>query len=555
MADLEEIVRKYALQNALAYGGKADAGSVIGKVLGELPEHRARAKEIGELVNGLVEEINGLTTEDQKRRLEELAPELLVRERKERTHELPPLEGAKDKVIMRFAPNPSGPLHIGHSRVAIVNDEYVKRYGGKYINRYEDTDPDRVDPEAYDMIGQDLAWLGIEPDETIYQSDRFDTYYGIAKELIEKEHGYMCTCKLHDWRELKEKGIACEHRDKAVGDQLELWDKMFDGSFGPEEISLVIKTDLKHPNPALRDFVALRIEDTPHPRTGTRFRVYPLMNFSVAVDDHILGLTHVLRGKDHLNNTYRQMYIFDYMGWKKPMYVHYGRVRITGPELKTSAMSAGIAEGKYAGWNDPQLGTIKALERRGIRPEALREYWVRAGISEVDVEFSWDTLFSLNKELIDPVAKRYFFVDKPVPLVIAGADHLEGRAPLHPGNKEMGYRLYSLDRPIKVFVSLDDIRGESRLRLKDLCNVEISGATALYKGNDLSAIKQGYKIIHWVPEDSLQMTVLMPDGERAEGYGEKGLQNESGKIVQLERFGFVRIESATPQITAVFAHR
>lgn len=555
MDDLDEIILKYALQNAIGYNGKANPGSVMGKVLAEKPELKSKANEINQAVQRIIKDVNALTPDQQKNKLAGIAPELLVKVKKERDFHLPELPDVKGEVVMRFAPNPSGPLHIGHSRVVFLTDEYVKRYGGRYINRFEDTDPARVDPQAYDYIKEDLDWLGVKVTETYYQSDRFEIYYKIAKELLDKGDAYVCTCEPSHFRELKEKGEACPHREAPKEEQLRLWDKMFDGSFAPEQASLVLKTDLKDPNPALRDYAILRIEDTPHPRTGTKYRVYPLMNFSVAVDDHLLGLTHVIRGKDHLNNTYRQVYIFDYLGWTKPVYIHHGRVRIVGPELSTSRMSKGIKEGTYTGWNDPQLGTIRALARRGFRPEALREYWIRAALNEVDVEFSWDTFFALNKDIIDPIARRYFFVANPVPVNIEGADHLEGRAPLHPSDKSAGFRTYSLRKPIKVFISLADSESATKIRLKDLCNIDLHKDVADCVGNDISAIKQGYKIIHWVPEDSIPMTVLMPDGTKAVGLGERGLLSEKGNVVQLERFGFVRIESVGPEITAVFSQR
>jgi len=555
MDDLERLVLKYALQNAISYSGKANASAVIGKVFAEKTELKSRAKEIAQIARRVVEEVNRLSPDEQRKKLENIAPELLSKEKKEKEFKLPELNNVRGEVVMRFAPNPSGPLHIGHSRVAFLNDEYVRRYGGRYINRFEDTDPARVDPEAYDFIKEDLEWLGVRITETHYQSDRLEIYYKIAKELLEKGHAYVCTCKPDLWRDLKEKSKPCPHRNSSLEEQMHLWDKLFDGSFSPEEASLMIKTNLNDPNPALRDFPALRIEDTPHPRTGTRYRVYPLMNFSVAVDDHLMGLTHVLRGKDHLNNTYRQKYIFDYLGWPRPEYIHYGRVSIVGPELSTSKMSMGIKEKRYTGWDDVQLGTIRALARRGFRPEALREYWIRAGLNEVDVEFSWDTLYALNKDIVDPEAKRYFFVADPVTLEITGVDRLEGKAPLHPSRPELGFRTYHLETPIKVFVQLNDIKGAGKIRLKDLCNIELIDEKAVYRGNDLSAIKQGYKIIHWAPVDSLPMIVLMPDGSKVIGVGERSLTREVGNIVQLERFGFVRIESADEQIVAAFAHR
>jgi glutamyl-tRNA synthetase len=555
MDSLDDVILKYALQNAVGYGGKANPGSVTGRVLAERPELKSRAKEVNQAVNRIVKEVNSLPPQQQRERLEKIAPELLVREKREREFKLPELSEVKGHVVMRFAPNPSGPLHIGHSRVVFLTDEYVRRYGGRFINRFEDTDPARVDPEAYEFIREDLEWLGVKVTDTYYQSDRFEIYYRLAKELLEKDNAYICTCKPESWRELKEKGAACPHRGLPPEERMKLWDRMFDGSFAQEEASLIVKTNLQDPNPALRDYPALRIEDTPHPRTGTKHRVYPLMNFSVAVDDHLLGLTHVLRGKDHLNNTYRQVYIFDYFGWPKPAYIHYGRVRIVGPELSTSKMSKGIREGAYSGWDDPRLGTVRAIARRGFSPEALREYWVRAGLNEVDVEFSWDTFFSLDKDVIDPIAKRYFFVADPAPLTVEGVDHLDGKAPLHPGDRSAGFRIYSLDKPIKLFISRGDFEAAKKVRLKDLCNVDIDGEQATYVGNDIAAIKQGYKIIHWVSQDAVPMTVLMPDGVDMKGLGEKGLLKERGGVVQLERFGFARIESTGDEIVALFSHR
>ena len=555
MDSLDDTILKYALQNAVGYNGKASPGSVIGRVLAEKPELKSKAKEVNQAIMRIIKEVNALTLEQQKEKLAKIAPELLVKEKKEREFRLPELPEVKGNVVMRFAPNPSGPLHIGHSRVVMLTDEYVKRYGGRFINRFEDTDPARVDPEAYDIIPEDLEWLGAKVTETYFQSDRMETYYDLAKKLLEKGHAYMCCCAPDGWRELKEKGAACPHREAGVEDSMALWDKMFDGSLKPEEASLIVKTDLKDPNPALRDYPILRIEDTAHPRTGTKYRVYPLMNFSVAVDDHLMGLTHVLRGKDHLNNTYRQNYIYDYFGWQRPVFIHYGRVSIVGPELSTSKMSKGIREGIYSGWDDPRLGALRALARRGFRQEALREYWVRAGLNEVDVEFSWETFFSLNKDIIDPIAKRYFFVADPVPLTIEGADHLEGKAPLHPSDKSLGFRTYSLSKPLKVMIPKSDSSPSMKVRLKDLCNIDVENGKARYAGNDISAIKQGYKIIHWVAEGSVPTTVLMPDGTRACGFAEKGLLAERGNVVQLERFGFARIESVDKAIVAVFAHR
>jgi glutamyl-tRNA synthetase len=554
--DIQLVIRKYALQNAVQFEGKATVGSVLGKVMAENPELRPKAKEITTLAKKIVDDINKMSSEDQRKALESESPELLVKESKVREMGLPDLKNVQGEVRMRMAPNPSGPLHVGHSRMGILNDEYVKRYGGICFDRFEDTDPARIDPDGYRTIPEDFAWLGVRIDKTVIQSDRFEIYYDVAKKLLEMGKAYVCTCKPDDWRELKNRKLPCPHREQPLSEQMTRWNKMFDGSYKPEEASLMVKTDLKHPNPAIRDFVGLRIDDTPHPRTGTKYRVYPLMNLAVAIDDHLLDLTHVLRGKDHLNNTYRQMYIYDYFGWKKPEYIHYGRVSIEDAQLSTSKMAKGIREGQYSGWDDPQLGTLRALKRRGLRPEALRRYWVETGIKEVDIQFSWKTLYSFNRELIDGESDRYFFVIDPVKIKIEGAPKLVGRAPLHPEHPERGIRELVVGKDSEVYVEARDLSSEpKRLRLKDLCNIERSGEGWRYAGNDLAVLKEGVQIVHWVPTDSIAAEVLMTDGTTKEGLAEKGIVNAKGRVVQLERFAYARVEETSPFVRCIFTHK
>ncbi len=554
--DTEALIRKYALQNAVQYSGKATVGAVLGKVMAENPGLRQKAKEASALAKKIIDEVNGMSPEEQLKALEISAPELLVKETKKREMGLPDLQGVSGEVRMRLAPNPSGPLHLGHSRMAVLNDEYVKRYGGICYNRFEDTDPARIDPAGYKTIPEDLDWLGIKVDKTIIQSDRFEMYYDIARKLLEMGKAYVCTCKVEDWRELKNKKKPCPHREQPLSEQFVRWDKMFDGSYKPEEASLMIKTDLSHPNPAIRDFVALRIDDTPHPRTGTKYRVYPLMNLAVAVDDHLLDLTHVLRGKDHLNNTFRQEFIYNYFGWKKPVYIHYGRVSIEEAQLKKSVTAKGIKEGAYSGWDDPRLGTLRALRRRGIRPEAIRRYWVETGIKEVDIEFSWKTLYSFNRELIDDGASRFFFVSDPVKIQVEGAKGLVSKAPVHPEHPERGTRDLKVGGESAVYISKDDLASNpKKLRLKDLCNIELDGDHAKYSGNDLAVLKEGVQIVHWAPMDSLVAEVLMPDGTSKKGVVERGVKDALGKVVQFERFAYANVEQVSPTVRCVFTHK
>ncbi len=556
---IEDTITKFALQNAIFFKGKANPKAVVGKILGGFPEYRDKVGEISHLVEGIVNDVNSMDLASQISRLEKMDSSLLVKEKKERTYHLPDLENAEDgNVVMRIAPGPSGPLHIGHTRVSILNDEYVKRYNGKLILRFEDTNPEKIDPEAYSMIPEDLDWLGVKVDESFIQSSRFEIYYDYTRKMIEMGKAYVCTCNGDHWRGLKEKGLACPCHDLPVETQMERYDRFLAGEYKEGEAVTVIKTDLKHPNPAVRDFVALRIVDHPHPLTGSKYCAYPMMNLSVAVDDHLMGMTHVIRGKDHLNNTIRQQYIFDYFGWKEPIYHHYGLVNIPDTVLKTSLIKQSINAGEYSGWDDVRTGTVRALERRGIRPEALRRYWVESGIKSVDIQFSWDNLYSMNREIIDNESNRYFFVNNPVRYDIEGIDSITGKAPLHPDHPERGNREYKIDGSKTIFVSKEDSKTFSetgKTRLKDLCNLDYA-TPAKYAGNDVSILKQGIKAVQWVGRDSVKTELLMPDGSTMSGLTERSILDETSDSVQFERIGFVRIEDKNENlIKTVFTHR
>ncbi len=556
---IEDTIRKLALQNAVNFKGKANPKAIAGKILGSHPELRGDVAGLNEIIGGIVADVNAMAPEAQRKELEESAPELLVKEKKVRTYELPDLENAeKGKTVMRIAPGPSGPLHIGHTRVSVLNDEYTKRYGGKLILRFEDTNPEKIDPDAYDTIPEDLDWLGVKIDRSYIQSDRFELYYKVTKQLIEQGHAYVCTCDAEKWRSLKEQKTACPCRDLPVNEQLERYDKLMEGAPGFEDAIAVVKTDIAHPNPAIRDFVALRAVDTPHPRTGDKYRLYPMMNLSVAVDDHEMGMTHVIRGKDHLNNTLRQKYIFDYFGWKQPEYIHYGLVHIPDTVLKTSLIKESIRKGEYTGWDDVRTGTVRALARRGIRPEAIRRYWVESGIKSVDINFSWDGLYSMNRDIIDPISSRYFFVRDPVRYDIEGAQEIKGKAPLLPDDPSKGFREYDLQPPFTVFITEKDsaeFAKDKKIRLKDLCNLDYS-TPAKFAGNDVSGVRGGkMKAVQWVSRSSVPCEVLMTDGSVAKGLVENALLSEKSDTVQFERFGFVKVEEKSPEkIVCVYTH-
>ncbi len=555
--EIKEIIYKYAVKNAYDYG-KADEKAVLGKIFAERKELRSRAKEIIPIVKEVVDEVNRLPKEKIE---EEVKRFKYVAKKVEKG--LKDLPNADKGVVMRFAPNPSGPLHIGHARAAILNDEYVKRYKGRLILRIEDTDPARILPEAYEMIEEDLAWLGVKYHEKVIQSDRLNIYYEYARKLIELGKAYVCTCEQEKFQKLKLAKKACECRGLSVEENLERFEKMFT-EYREGEAVVRLKTDLAHKDPSVRDFVILRICETPHVRVDAR--VYPLMNFSVAVDDHLLGVTHVLRGKDHIANTVKQRFIYRYFNWNEPIFIHYGIMKIEGLTLSTSKIREGIEKGIYSGWDDIRLGTLRALKRRGITPEAIRKAMIEIGIKESDINFSWKNLYAYNKEIIEPKANRYFFVFDPKEIIISGAETKTYKALLHPSFKDRGFRelkIVAENGTAKVYISADDFEkleeGEF-LRLMDAFNIiiekkEKDKAYARYAGEDLKeAREKKAKLIQWVCV-GIETIVLSPEGEYR-GLAEDNLKDVPvDSIVQFERFGFVRIDSKNEKIVAYYAHR
>ena len=561
-------LEKYALQNAVKYGKAPQPKAVMGKVMGEYPQLRSDPNAVSEALVSIVSEIAKGSPEAWEARLSEIAPELIeaLSVKKEPDKGLKPLDGAEiGKVVMRFAPNPNGPGTLGSARGMVVNSEYVKMYNGKFILRFDDTDPDIKRPmlEAYEWYLDDFRWLGVVPDQVVYASDHFPLYYDYARKLIEMGKAYVCFCTGGDFKGFKDAKQACPDRDVSPEENLMHWKKMLAGEYEDQQAVLRIKTDIEHKDPALRDWGAFRIRKMSHPRAevGNKYIVWPLLDFAGAIEDHVLGMTHIIRGKDLIDSEQRQGYIYNYFGWNYPRTTHWGRVKIHEfGKFSTSGLRKAIEAGDYTGWDDPRLPTIRAIRRRGIQAEALKKFLIEMGVGMTDVSISMESLYAENRKLVDPIANRYFFVWNPVELEITDAEPTVAKLPLHPTDHARGVREIAVGN--KVLVCMDDVEKlevGSVLRLKDFCNIEITSLSPLQaKISDVSleALKKAKaKILHWAPVDGISVKVRGPEGD-IEGIGEHGIAAELDKIVQFERFGFCRIDAVDEgKVVAYFAHK
>lgn len=567
--DVATEARKFALQNAVEHGGQAQPGAVVGRLMGQHADLRDRADEVQEIVADVVAEVNAMDPADQQAALSDLAPDLLpTDEEGEAGQGLPDLPNVGEEVVMRFAPNPNGAPTIGHARGMVVNGEYVDRYGGTLILRYDDTDPATKAPlmEAYEWFAEDWAWLGYEPDLVFACSDRLDMYHEHARTMLARGQAYVCSCPQDRFQVHRKEGTACEHRDGDPGGHVEAFDGMMLGETAPGEAVVRIKTDMGHRDPALRDWVALRVIDVdehPHPRTGSEHRVWPMLDFASAIEDHKRGVTHIIRGKDLRDSTGRQRFLYDHFGWTYPETLYWGRVRIhEGEKFSTSTIAEGIAEGRFDGWDDPRLPTLRALARRGYQAEAVRTFWVDQGLTEKDVAMSWKNVDAVNRDVVDPVADRYFFVHDPVAWTLRDAAAFEVEAPLHPDDPDRGFRRVRPDGDeVVVHLAAADSDGLSpgdALRLKDFCNVRVEDGVLVAEDDDLDRIRdEDLAIVHFVLGDGVPARVLRPDGSVHEGRCEEAVPGASpDDVVQFERYGFCRLEEVSDDgVVALFAHK
>lgn len=576
---LREVIQKLALLNAVRHNGEAQTGPVTGKLLNEKPELRAKAKEVASLVSEVVQEVNNLSPNERERIVDERWPKSLEKEEIEEKKHLPPLANVNkyDEVITRFSPNPDCVLHLGSARAIVLCYEYARMYEGKFLLRFEDTDPKLKKPvlEFYDRIREDLDWLACKPDREYIQSDRISTYYEYAEKLLKEGNAYVCTCQPTEFREKSLCSKPCRCRNLPIEKHLKMWQNMLNGKYSEGEVVVRVKTDLGHPNPAVRDWPALRIIDCrkhPHPRVGSKYHVWPLYNFACGIDDHLMGVTHIIRGKEHLTNMVRQKYMYEHLGWQYPEAVHYGRLKITGASLSKSKILKGIRKGLFEGWDDPRLATFATLRRRGITPESIRKLILDVGPKPSDVTLSWKNLYAHNRKILDPEADRYFFVHSPTQLKVNNIPkNFTTRLRLHPDFPDRGFRKYTIkpegeNNSSTFWISRKDaktLKVRKMIRLMelfnvgiikiDVCPIEASFLSERYE----DARKHGAPLIHWIPVSAgIPCRVVMPDASGAEGIAEeacKGLR--PNEIIQFERFGFVRIDEVNEKLGAYFAHR
>jgi glutaminyl-tRNA synthetase len=369
------------------------------------------------------------------------------------------------QVKTRFPPEPNGYLHIGHAKSICLNFGLAQEYGGTCNLRFDDTNPTKEEQEYIDAIEEDVRWLGFQWAELLFASDYFEQMYQWAEKLITKGKAYVCDCSPDQVRELRgtltRPGEACAHRERDLGESLDLFRRMRAGEFPDGARTLRAKIDMASGNINMRDPVIYRILHAAHPHAGSAWCIYPMYDYAHPLEDAIEGITHsicTLEFEDH-----RPFYdwVIDALELPEPhpQQIEFARLNLTYTVMSKRKLLQLVQEGVVRGWDDPRMPTISGLRRRGYTPEAIREFAERIGVAKRDSVVDVQLLEYCLREDLNRRALRKFAVLRPLKLVVE--NYPEGRVeafevPNNPEDPGAGTRKVPFSRVL--WIERDDFR-------------------------------------------------------------------------------------------------
>ncbi|KAI6045554.1 tRNA synthetases class I, catalytic domain-containing protein [Pisolithus marmoratus] len=357
------------------------------------------------------------------------------------------LQNAKQgQVVTRFPPEPSGYLHIGHAKAAMLNQYFAKMYNGKLIIRFDDTNPTKEKTEFEETILEDLRLLNIEGDSITHTSDYFHTIYDHAIQLIKAGKAYTDDTEQAQMREERGKGIASAHRDDSVEENLKHFAEMKAGT--PEGVRwcLRAKISVDDQNKALRDPVIYRCNLIPHHRTGDLWKIYPTYDFACPIVDSTEGVTHALRTNEYRERNAQYYWMINALGLRPVHIWDYSRLNFIYTLLSKRKLHWFVDNKLVKGWDDPRFPTIRGIRRRGMTVEALSQFMLAQGPSQAIVSLEWDSIWAINKKVIDPIAPRLWAIVtdniRSVPVVVNGAPESPevAQLPLHKKDPTVGQK-------------------------------------------------------------------------------------------------------------------
>ncbi|WP_291443390.1 glutamine--tRNA ligase/YqeY domain fusion protein [Desulfovibrio sp.] len=371
-----------------------------------------------------------------------------------------------NRVHTRFPPEPNGYLHLGHAKSICLNFGVAREFGGLCNLRFDDTNPTKEETEYVDSIREDVRWLGgVWDDREFYASDYFEKLYDYAEQLIKMGKAYVDDLSAEEIREyrgtLTEPGRESPWRNRGVDENLDLFRRMRAGEFGDGQKVLRAKIDMTSPNVVMRDPTLYRIRHAEHHRTGNKWCIYPMYDYTHCLSDSIEGITHSLCTLEFINNRELYDWVLETLGAYRPQQIEFARLNVTYTVLSKRKLIQLVKEGHVTGWDDPRMPTLSGMRRRGIPPEALREFCSRIGLARADSTVEYSMLEFCVREYLNEHTPRVMAVLDPVKVVIENypvGQVEEFDMPYHPEDASYGSRKVPFSR--ELYIERDDFRLE-----------------------------------------------------------------------------------------------
>uniref|UniRef100_H2MIU4 Glutamyl-prolyl-tRNA synthetase 1 n=1 Tax=Oryzias latipes TaxID=8090 RepID=H2MIU4_ORYLA len=353
------------------------------------------------------------------------------------------LPGAEmGKVVVRFPPEASGYLHIGHAKAALLNQHYQVTFKGKLIMRFDDTNPEKEKEDFEKVILEDVAMLQIQPDQFTFTSDHFPTIMRMAEKLLAEGKAYIDNTPPEQMKQEREQRIESKCRSNTVEQNMKMWEEMKAGTEYGQTCCMRAKIDMNSNNGCLRDPALYRCKNAPHPRTGDTYKVYPTYDFACPIVDSLEGVTHALRTTEYHDRDDQFYWIINALQLRKPHVWEYARLNLNNTVLSKRKLTWFVDQGYVDGWDDPRFPTVRGVLRRGMTVEGLKQFIAAQGGSRSVVNMEWDKIWSFNKKVIDPVAPRFTALSGSyvVPVSIPEAKEEMKEVAKHPKNPEVGVK-------------------------------------------------------------------------------------------------------------------
>ena len=368
------------------------------------------------------------------------------------------------KVHTRFPPEPNGYLHIGHAKSICINFGLAQEYGGLCNLRFDDTNPVKEDTEYVDSIREDVHWLGGEwDDREYYASNYFDQLYAFAEQLIRDGKAYVDSQSAEEIRAsrgtLTQPGTESPYRNRSIEENLDLFHRMRGGEFADGEHVLRAKIDMASPNVVMRDPTLYRIRHAEHHRTGDKWCVYPMYDFTHCLSDSLEGITHSICTLEFVNNRELYDWVLDALNVYHPQQIEFARLGLTYTVLSKRKLIQLVKGGFVRGWDDPRMPTICGMRRRGYTPEAIRDLCSRIGVARAENLVEYSLLEFCVREHLNAIAPRTMAVLDPIKVVIE--NYPEGQVewfdmPFSQDGSVEGSRKVPFSR--ELYIERDDFR-------------------------------------------------------------------------------------------------